>query len=45
MTLLAVSTHLAAMDIRMAVSAIGSGIGEHGLGVTLGAGNSLMQSA
>jgi hypothetical protein len=45
MTLLAVGTHLTAMDIRMAVGAIGSRIGKHGLGVTLGAENSLMQSA
>ena len=45
MTLLTVCAHLAAMDIGVAVSAVGAGIGEHRLGVALGAGDTHVHSA
>lgn len=44
-TLLAVSPHLAAMNIGVTVSAIGTGVGEDGLGMTLGAGHAFVQTA
>ena len=43
--LLAVCAHLAAVDVGVAVGAVGSGIREHRLGVTLGAGHTFMQAA
>lgn len=45
MTLLAVGAHLTAMDIGMAIGAVRARIRKHRLGVTLGAGHALMQTA
>lgn len=45
MTLLAIGTHLATMNVGVAVSAVGTGIGEHRLGVALVAGDARMHSA
>lgn len=43
--LFAVRSHLSAMDVGMAIRAVGSGIREHRLGMTLGAGHPLVQAA
>jgi hypothetical protein len=45
MTLFAISSHLAAMNIGVTVRAIGTGVGEDGLGMTLCAGYAFVQTA
>lgn len=44
MALLAVGTHLPAMDVGVAIGAVCSCVRKHGLGMALGAGHSLMQA-
>ena len=44
-TLFTARTHLTAMNVGMTIGAVGSHVREDWLGVTLGAGNSLMLAA
>jgi hypothetical protein len=44
MALFAVGSHLAAMNVSVAIGTIGSGVREHQLGVTLRASHSLVQA-
>jgi len=42
--LLTIGSHLAAMDVGVAIRAVGSGVGKHGLGVALSASHALVQA-